>query len=136
MAHTVMAFMVMAYVAMAYIVMAFIVMAYVAMAYILMAHTVMAFIVMAYVAMAKIVMADMVKKYLWPIQLRVRRHRHVAEVHGPQRRRPAGARPRTDVLRQSADTFLGTFSAHADGERRGLDRVGGQRQFFFDKSRL
>ena len=26
----------------------------------------------------------------------------------------------------SVDLFLTTFSAHADGERRGLDRVGGR----------
>ena len=52
---------------------------------------------------------------------------HVDEPAGtPRRELSSAARPATCIFR--ADLFWATLSAHADGERRGRDRIGGQRR--------
>ena len=99
----------MAYVVMTYIAMACIAMAYIGMAYITIACITIAYIVMSCIVMAFIVMAD----------LRTAAHR-------PRRRRqesPLGASSGRVWATRSRSIFS-NFSAHADGERGGLDRIG------------
>ena len=111
MAYRVMAYRVMAYIVMAYIVMAYIVMAYVVIAYIVMAYIVMAYIVIAYIIIAYIVMAYIVMAYIVMAA-------PVGTVTPPPKNACSQGVPARSVRR-----LFGDFSGHADGERRGLDRV-------------
>ena len=104
-----MTYVVMTYIAMACIAIAYIGMAYIAMAYITIACITIAYIVMSYIVMACIIMAD----------LRTAAHR-------PRRRRqvsPLGASSGRVWATRSRSIFS-NFSAHANGERGGLDRIG------------
>ena len=115
---------------MAYIVMAHVFMAYTARASIAMAYEATAYTAMAYVGMAYVVMA----------RLKVLRELAGDSVIGHVLRRlrdggiervvlvvgARGRNPREHVCRHAyGGAIFGDCSGHADGERRGLDRIGG-----------
>ena len=75
------------------------------MAYIVMAYTVMVY--MTYTVMAYVVMAYIVMAFLG---------------------RRVGLLRRVQSSRARISFFFNIFSEHADGERRGLDRIAGQRR--------
>ena len=79
-----------------------------------MVYVFMAYIVMVYVVMAYIVMAGAGCRQQHVVRLEV--EMDDAGVMDEEQAAP------------SADLFLAAFSARADGERRGLDRIGGRRQ--------
>ena len=96
----------MVYILMAYIVMTYIFMAHTFMVYILIAYTVTAYVFMAYIVMAYVVMTYVVMAYI------------VMAFKGL-----SALQPQTDE--PPLRFYVNNFSAHADGERRGLDRIGG-----------
>ena len=96
--YLVIAYRVTAYILMAFIVAACIFMAYILMAYILIAYIVVAYIVVAYMVMAKVVMA------------------YRAQEENGLRAYASCPPPSAGLF------FFDDFSAHADGERRGLHR--------------